>query len=57
MKLPLEFNGTLRTEVTISLDPMYCAAVITVQSSHPLTDAIEKVWLVPESRKLPGAQK
>ena len=57
MKLPLEFNGKLRTEVTISLDPMYCAVVITVQSSHPLTDAIEKVWLVPESGKSPAARK
>jgi hypothetical protein len=57
MKRPLEFNGKRRTEETISLDPMYCAVVITVQSSHLLTDAIEKVWLVPESRNSPAAQK
>ena len=57
MKRPLEFNGQLRTEVTTSLDPVYCAAVITVQSSRPLTDAIEKVWLVPESRNSPAARK
>jgi hypothetical protein len=54
--LRLEFNGKLRTEVTTSLDAKYSEALIIVHSPHPLTDAIEKVWLVPESRKSPAAQ-
>jgi hypothetical protein len=57
IKLPLEFNGKLRAEATVHLGDKYDAAIIIVHSSRPLTDAIEKVWLVPESRKSPAAQK
>jgi hypothetical protein len=57
IKLPLEFNGKLRAEATVHLDAKYGAAVIIVHSSHPLTDTIEKVWLLPESRKSPAAQR
>jgi hypothetical protein len=57
--LRLEFNGKLRTEVTTSLplDARYSEALIIVQSSHPLTDAIEKVWLVPELQNSPASRK
>jgi hypothetical protein len=57
IKLPLEFNGKLRAEATVHLDAKYGSAVIIVHSHRPLTDAIEKVWLVPESGKSPAAQE
>lgn len=54
---PLEFNGELRAEAMVSPDAKYCHVVVHVESSRPLTDAIEKVWLVSESQKSSAAQK
>jgi hypothetical protein len=48
---------SVRAEATVPLDANYCSAVVTVQLSRPLADAIEKVWLVPASRRSPAAQK
>lgn len=48
-KISLKSNGKLCAETTVSLDSQRRFAFVYVESSRPLTDAIEKVWLVPES--------
>ncbi len=44
----LKFDGKLRGELTTTPDAPRTRLVVQVQSSRPLSEAIEKVWVVPE---------
>ncbi len=44
----LEIKKGRRGELTAKLDPQRSSVIVQVQSSRPLAEAIEKVWVVPE---------
>lgn len=48
---PLEMNGKSRTELTTIPDAQRREVVVQVQSSRPLAEVIESVWVVPEVQK------
>lgn len=48
---PLQITKGQRGELTAKLDPKRSSVIVQVQSSRPLTEAIEKVWVVPEEKK------
>ena len=49
---PLTLDGKLRGELTTTLDTQrWNVVVVQVQSSRPLTEAIENVWVVPEVKR------
>ena len=54
---PLMMNGHRRAELTTTLDTQRSTVVVEVQSSRPLTEAIENVWVVPEVQKPTAAQE
>lgn len=45
---PLVTSGDRRVELTTTLDAQRQGVVVEVQSSRPLTEVIENVWVVPE---------
>jgi hypothetical protein len=48
---PLEMNGKSRAELTTIPDAQRREVVVQVQSSRPLAEVIESVWVVPEVQK------
>lgn len=51
--LPLNLDGKLQGELTTTPDPQHMRLVVQVQSSRPLSEAIEKVWAVPDVKTPP----
>lgn len=51
---PLKFEGKLQGEVTCSPDAEHTRLVVQVHSVRPLSEAIEKVWAVPEVKAPPA---
>lgn len=53
---PLNVDGKLRGELTTTLDDRRQSVVVQVQSSRPLAEAIERVWIVPAGRYGPATR-
>jgi hypothetical protein len=51
---PLTVDANLRGELTTTLDAERGTVVVQVQSTRPLAEAIERVWVVPETKKSPA---
>lgn len=52
--LPLRLDGKLQGELTTRPDRQHTRLVVQVQSSRPLSEAIEKVWVVPDVKTQPA---
>lgn len=47
---PLETKGGRRAELTTTTDALRSTVVVEVQSSRPLAEVIEHVWVVPQTK-------
>lgn len=50
----LKLDGKLQGELTATPDVQHMRLVVQVQSSRPLSEAIERVWVVPEAGVAPA---